>query len=181
MCKEFLTKTIKIPKNVTISKTDDNLLVLEGIQGVIPVKVNENIAIQYDSQYLTLQLTNNNKDNKKYLGLYNSLLKTHLKGITQNFKINLFLNGIGFKVKELEQNLVFKLGYSHDITVSIPENIKVSILNNTNIILYGPNWEKLTQFASNIKRLKKVEPYKGKGILFKNEKVLRKEGKKNKK
>ena len=93
---------------------------------------------------------------KKYLGLYNSLIKTHLKGITQKFKINLFLKGIGLKVQKIENDLIFKLGYSHDIRIIIPINIDVSVLNNTNLILYGFNWEQLTQFASNIKKLKKM-------------------------
>jgi large subunit ribosomal protein L6 len=177
MCINIRTKKIKIPKNVTITY-QENSLILAAIHGTTLVKINPNLVITNDKDYIFLTVTDKYK---KYLGLYNSLIKTHLKGITQKFKINLFLKGIGLKVQKIENDLIFKLGYSHDIRIIIPINIDVSVLNNTNLILYGFNWEQLTQFASNIKKLKKVEPYKGKGILLKNEQILRKEGKKNKK
>lgn len=180
MCTNSGTKTIKIPKNVVITH-EGNSLILSSTHGTTHVKINPNIVITHDMDYIFLTIPKNFKLYKKYLGLYYSLIKTHLKGITQKFKINLFLKGIGFKVQRLEHSLIFKLGYSHDIKKVIPQGIEVAIFNNTNIILYGFNWEQLTQFASDIKALKKVEPYKGKGILFKNEQVLRKEGKKNKK
>lgn len=180
MCIKIVTKKIKIPKNVIITY-QDNCLILSAVHGTTRVPLSSNLSITNDTDYLYLTIPTNYKKNKKYLGLYNSLLKTHLKGITQRFKINLFLKGIGLKVHKVDTSLIFKLGYSHEIKIIIPVNIDVSILNNTNIILYGFNWEQLTQFASNIKRLKKVEPYKGKGILLKNEQILRKEGKKNKK
>lgn len=177
MCTNIRTKKIKLPKNVTITYREDSLI-LSGIHGTTSVKINSNLVITNDINYIFLTVSTKYKN---YLGLYYSLLKTHLKGITQKFKINLFLKGIGLKVQKLENELVFKLGYSHDIKIIIPQNIDVTVFHNTNLILYGFNWEQLTQFASNIKKLKKVEPYKGKGILLKNEQILRKEGKKNKK
>ena len=182
MCKNLNSKLIKIPKNVTISiEKCTNEIVLSNEHNTIKLKLNKNINIIKDYNYITLQLLNNNKENKKYLGLYASLLKKNMKGVAQKFKLNLYLNGIGFKVNKLENRLIFKLGYSHDIIIDIPEGIEVSIIKKVQIFIYGSNWGKLTQFAHTIKRLKKVEPYKGKGILLKNEKVLRKEGKKNKK
>lgn len=180
MCTTSGTKKIQIPKNVILTY-DGNSLILSSTHGTTRVKGHSNIVITNDSEYIYLTVPKNLKLYKKYLGLYDSLIKTHLKGITQKFKVNLFLKGIGFKVQKLDQYLIFKLGYSHEIKTVIPQGIEVAIFNNTNIILYGFNWEHLTQFASNIKNLKKVEPYKGKGILLKNEQILRKEGKKNKK
>jgi len=177
MCIPIRTKKIKLPKNVTVTYQGDSLI-LAGIHGTTAVKINSNLVITNDINHIFLTVPTKYK---KYLGLYYSLLKTHLKGITQKFKINLFLKGIGLKVQKLENDLIFKLGYSHDIKIIIPNNIDVTVFQNTNLILYGFNWEQLTQFASNIKKLKKVEPYKGKGILLKNEQILRKEGKKNKK
>lgn len=173
-------KEIKIPKNVNVSLKDNNIL-LTGLHGNSQININPNINIKINSNFIYLSSINNKKENKKFIGLYNSLIKKNLKGLSQNYKINLFLNGIGFKVKQVENKLIFKLGYSHDIEVDIPENINVSILRSTQLIFYGANWAELTQYVHNIKKLRKVEPYKGKGILLKNETVLRKEGKKNKK
>merc|ERR1712127_1111211 len=96
----------------------------------------------------------------------------NLKGVSQKFKVHLILKGIGFKVSQIDKSLKFKLGFSHDISIEIPNDIEARIIDSNQIILYSSNWNKLTQFSHIIKRLKKVEPYKGKGILLKNETVL---------
>ena len=176
------SKLIKIPKNVTVFiEKNTNEIFASSNHSTNKLKLNKNINIVKESGYIILQLLGNNKKNKKYLSLYASLLKTMLKGISQKFKLNLYLNGIGFKVNKIENRLIFKLGYSHDIVIDIPDGVDVSVVKMVQLLIYGSNWDKLTQFAHIIKRLKKVEPYKGKGILLKNEKILRKEGKKNKK
>jgi len=110
--------------------------------------------------------------------LFNSLILKKKRGITQRLKLNLLLNGIGYKVKLNSQFLTFKLGYSHIINVLIPKNIKVQILKSTIIILYSNDWDCLTKFAHSLKKLRKIDPYKGKGILFKDEIIIKKEGKK---
>lgn len=182
MYRNLNNKLIKIPKNVTVSiENCTNEMILSSTYSTIKLKLNKNISVKKEPDLIILQPLKNDKENKKFLGLYASLLKRNLKGLSQKFKLNLYLNGIGFKVNKIENRLVFKLGYSHDIIMDIPDGIEVSIVKMVQIIIYGSNWENLTQFAHSIKRLKKVEPYKGKGILLKNEKVLRKEGKKNKK
>lgn len=173
-------KKIKLPKNVMISY-QNQCIILSAIHGTTHLPILPNLKITHDTDYIYITLMEETKANKKYLGLYDSLLKTHLKGITQKFKLHLILKGIGFKVQKLETTLLFKLGYSHEIEMAIPNDITVSVLTSNQLILYGFNWERITQFASKIKKLKRVEPYKGKGILLKNEKILRKEGKKNKK
>ncbi len=182
MQEKILNKKIKIPKNTKVSFENlNNIILISGLYGESEIKINSNIEITINSDFITISSKENKKEFKKYLGLYNSLIKSQLKGISQKFKVNLFLNGIGFKVNKVENQLIFKLGYSHDIILEIPSDINVSLLKSTQIILYSSDWGKLTQFAHIIKKLKEVEPYKGKGILLKNETVLRKEGKKNKK
>lgn len=180
MCQLPLSKKIKLPKNVTVT-IQENLLTLSALHGTTHLRLHPTIQVTQDPQFLQLTLAKPLPTHKKYLGLFHSLVKTHLKGITQKFKLTLLLKGIGFKVQKQDTTLLFKLGYSHDIHLAIPDDIDVSVLTPTQLILYGFHWEHLTQFASTIKKLKRVEPYKGKGILFKHEKILRKEGKKNKK
>lgn len=166
-----------------------NTFYFNSSQETLTLKVNENIFVKIlnsrinkKNKLIFLSLKKKNKKEfKKLLPLYISLINTYLKGVIQKFKINLYLKGIGFKVNKIENQLNLKLGFSHEINLFIPKNIKVLVINSNQIILYGSNWNELTQFAHNIKRYKKIEPYKGKGILLKNEKILRKEGKKNKK
>ena len=182
MQESISNKKIKIPKNIKVSLNNlNNVISISDLNNKSEIEVNSNIKIYIDPGFIIISYKK--KEFKKYLGLYNTLIKSHLKGISQKFKVNIFLNGLGFKAKldQCKDNLVFRLGYSHDIILNIPENIEVSILKPTQITLHGADWGKLTQFAHSIKKLKKVEPYKGKGILLKNETVLRKEGKKNKK
>lgn len=182
MTQKSIRKEIKIPKDVTVVLKNNNLILLSSIHGSCELNLNKNIQIEINSNYIYLtDKLNSKKEYKKYLGLYSSLLKTNLKGLSQRFKIGLFLNGIGYKVQKIDNKLSFKLGYSHEIFVDIPDYIEVLIIKPTQIVFYGANWDKLTQYVHNIKKLRKIEPYKGKGILLKNETVLRKEGKKNKK
>lgn len=117
---------------------------------------------------------------KKKKKLYKQLVLFKIKGLLQKFKVNLNLIGIGFKVFIQNNKLIFKLGYSHNIIIEIPPNIKVLNKNNK-IIFYSIDFMFLTQFVFFIKSYKFVEPYKGKGLTLNFEKVLRKEGKKSKK
>lgn len=120
--------------------------------------------------------------NKKKLGLSKSLILYNLNYKSKKYKIKLIINGIGQKIKHFSDlNILnLKLGYSHDIKLKIPENIKLKIIKSKEIILSSYDLNNLTQFAHNIKKLKKIDIYKGKGILFKNEIILKKEGKKTK-
>jgi len=182
MTRKLITKGIKIPNGVTVLLKNNNSILLSSINGSYKLDTNKNIQISIDLNYIYLiNCFKNKNESKKYLNLYTSLLKTNLKGLSQKFKINLFLNGIGYKVQKIDNILYFKLGYSHEIKVNIPPYIDILILKPTQILFYGTDWNKLTQYVHNIKRLRKIEPYKGKGILLKNETILRKEGKKNKK
>ena len=103
-----------------------------------------------------------------------------IKGITQGYKLKLILKGIGFKSFIEKNNLKLKIGFSHDINIKIPDNIKI-IQQSNNLIFSSIDYILLTQFVHFVKNHKKPEPYKGKGLLLKDEKILIKEGKKSKK
>ena len=127
-----------------------------------------------------LLLTCNIKNKKSIINLYTKLIKIKIKGIFQGFKLTLVLKGIGFK-SVIEKNvLILKLGFSHNINIIIPSNIE--IINHSNTLIFSSiDYIFLNQFVHYVKNHKKPEPYKGKGLLFKNEKILQKEGKKSKK
>jgi large subunit ribosomal protein L6 len=172
---------IKIPKNITIIK-NKNILNLKGPLGEIKLNIMDSIYIFIKNKNILLNFNNLflKKKKKSFLNLYKSLIKLKIKGILQNFKLNLFLKGLGFKAFIEENLLILKLGYSHSIEIIIPKNIK--IINQSNKLIFISNdWLYLTRYVHYIKNFKKPEPYKGKGLLLKNEIIILKEGKKSKK
>lgn len=174
----FVDKVIKIPKNINI-KIEKNNLFFEGLLGKLSLTFTDEIIFFFKKNELKLIL-NVQKNKKSILNLYNKLIKIKIKGILQGFKLNLILKGIGFKAFIENNNLILKLGFSHNIVIAIPENIKI-INQSNNLIFNSIDFIYLTQFVHYIKSFKKPEPYKGKGLLLKNEKILKKEGKKSKK
>jgi large subunit ribosomal protein L6 len=174
----FMDKTFKIPKNVKIN-IENNKIYFEGLLGKLSLNYINEILFFFKKNQLILIL-NSQKNKKSILNLYNKLIKLKIKGVLQGFKLNLILKGIGFKALVENSNLILKLGFSHNIIVAIPTNIKV-ISQANNLIFSSIEFIFLTQFVHFIKNHKKPEPYKGKGLLLKNEKILKKEGKKSKK
>ena len=175
----FIDKTFKIPKNVKIEIKNKNIY-FEGLLGKLSLNFINEALFFYKKNKLILVINANNNNKKSILNLYNKLIKIKIKGILQGFKLNLILKGIGFKAFIENNSLILKLGFSHNITIEIPSNIKI-INQANNLIFSSIDYVFLTQFVNFIKNHKKPEPYKGKGLLLKNEKILKKEGKKSKK
>jgi large subunit ribosomal protein L6 len=174
----FIDKIIKIPNNVEINIKDNNIF-FKSILGKLSLTfINEILFFQKKNQLIFI--INLQKNKKSILNLYNKLIKIKIKGVLQGFKLNLILKGIGFKAFIENNNLILKLGFSHNIIIPIPSNIKI-INQSNNLIFSSIDFIYLTQFVHYIKSFKKPEPYKGKGLLLKNEKILKKEGKKSKK
>jgi len=174
----FVDKIIKFPKNLKI-KIQENNIYFNGILGTLSLNFKKDIDI-YSKKNQLILIINTEKNKKSILNLYNKLIKIKIKGVLQGFKLNLILKGIGFKTFIENNNLILKLGFSHNITVPIPNNIKI-INQPNNLIFSSIDYIYLTQFVHYIKNFKKPEPYKGKGLLLKNEKIIQKEGKKSKK
>lgn len=174
----FIDQKVKIPQNIKIQKKE-NQFFFKGPLGNLDLKLMESISFFKTTNYILLS-SNEKANKKKNINLNIVLIKLKIKGVLQGFKLNLFLKGIGFKAFIEDNVLILKLGYSHDIRVTIPENVK--IINQTNQLIFKSiDWIFLTQYVHFIKRYKKPEPYKGKGLLLKNEFIIRKEGKKSKK
>jgi large subunit ribosomal protein L6 len=174
----FVDKTFYLPNKVKITIQDQQIL-FKGSLGTLMLTFIDKIVFFYKKKQLIL-IINTQKNKKSILNLYNKLIKIKIKGILQGYKLNLILKGIGFKALIEKNNLILKLGFSHPISIPIPSNIK--IINQGNILIFSSiDYIFLTQFVHFIKSYKKPEPYKGKGLLLKNEKILKKEGKKSKK
>jgi large subunit ribosomal protein L6 len=174
----FVDKIIKIPTNVKVD-IQDQTIYFEGLLGKLSLTCMNEILFFYKKNQLIFIL-NTQKNKKSILNLYNKLIKIKIKGVLQGYKLNLILQGIGFKAFIEKNVLTLKLGFSHPISIPIPSNIKM-ISQSNHLICSSIDYIFLTQFVHLIKSYKKPEPYKGKGLLLKNEKIIKKEGKKSKK
>lgn len=174
----FIDKSLIFQKNIKIYK-ENRTLFLKASSSFLSLTFTPYVSFFIRKNTLLVSISEGiNK--KSILNLYLTLIKMKIKGILQGFKIRLIFKGIGFKSFIEGNNLILKLGFSHNITVPIPENIKV--LNQTNSLIFSSiDYIFLHQFVYRIRNYKKPEPYKGKGLLFKNEKIIQKEGKKSKK
>lgn len=167
---------LNIPKDIEI-KINDNWIELKGPLGTIKKKKSNLIKLFFEESTRKLWLTSNNI----YLNnFYISMLNKLIWGIWKGYSIKLNIIGVGYKVFLEKDKLIFKIGFSHNIVYDIPENIKIKISSQKAlvIIIFGSNLQKITQVAAEIKALKPVEPYKGKGIRYFNEYIKIKEGKK---
>ena len=175
---------IKIPSKLKLKIIDTKtILTFSNSECSVNLKISDTLNIGLTDNVLTITPKNNNNNNKhkQLLGLYKTLIHNCIKGLTQNFKIIMNLKGVGFKASLIDKKLNFKLGFSHEILLEIPETIKVQIFKPTQIILLGHNLNEITQFAHNIKKLKKLDPYKGKGVFLSYDTPISlKEGKRNK-
>lgn len=167
---------ITIPDNVTIDYNGSNIKV-QGKFGTLETNIPETIAIQQDKSILQVSLRNETRNFRALHGLYRTLINNMIVGVSEQFQLTLILKGVGYRAAVQGNEITLNLGYSHPVKMEIPETIGVEIIQNTTINLKSCDKEKLGLFASKIRAWRRPEPYKGKGILYKNEQIIRKAGK----
>jgi large subunit ribosomal protein L6 len=171
---------ITIPDNVDINYSDSQITV-KGKFGTLQTKIPNIIGIQQNDSVLKVSLNNEARNLRSLHGLYRTLINNMVIGVSEQFQLTLVLKGVGYRAAVQGQGIVLNLGYSHPVQMDIPENISVEVVQNTTINLKSCDKEKLGLFAANIRAWRRPEPYKGKGILYKGEQILRKAGKTGKK
>ena len=172
-------KPVLIPKDTKV-KVEGGKLVMTGPKGSRELTINDKIftlTISEDN-LLTLKKKNKNEDSNIIWGTTRSIINSALIGVSAGHEKTLELTGVGFRANLKGNILNLQIGFSHDVSYKIPEGIKILVEKNTTIKISGIDKELVGKIASEIKMLKPVEPYKGKGIKEKNQYVLRKEGKK---
>ena len=167
---------ITIPKNVNINYVDSKIIV-KGEFGVLETQIPAIIKIQQDDSILKVSLKNETRNLRSLHGLYRTLINNMIIGVSEQFQISLILKGVGYRAVVQKKEIVLNLGYSHPVKINIPDNISIEVIQNTTINLKSCDKEKLGLFASNIRAWRRPEPYKGKGILYKDEQIIRKAGK----
>lgn len=150
---------------------------VEGPLGKVKVAVPQGIECKIEENSLIVKRRDDSAQQKSFHGLTRQLIANAVYGVEKGFKKELDIVGVGFKAQVEGKKVVFNIGYSHPIELPIPDGIKITIDKGTHIVVEGANKEVVGQIASIIRHYKKPDPYKGKGIIFTGEKLIRKAGK----
>lgn len=167
---------ITIPESVDVNYSDSEITV-KGKFGTLQTQIPDTIGIQQDESILKVSLKNEARNLRSLHGLYRTLINNMIIGVSEQFQITLILKGVGYRAAVQGKEIVLSLGYSHPVKINIPDDISIEVVQNTTINLKSCDKEKLGLFASNIRAWRRPEPYKGKGILYKDEQIIRKAGK----
>ena len=169
-------KPINIPAGVTVS-VDNGVVTVKGPKGTLTQKVHPNITVEVDGAVVNVTRPNDEKLNRSLHGLTRSLIANMVEGVTNGYKKELEVNGVGYRVQKQGKDCVMNLGYSHQVIVSDTDDIKIEVPNPNKIIITGIDKQKVGQFAAEVREKRPPEPYKGKGIKYVDEVIRRKEGK----
>ena len=170
---------INIPENVDINYSGSELTV-KGKFGTLQTVIPDSIGIQQNESILKVSVNNETRQLRSLHGLYRTLINNMVIGVSEQFQLTLILKGVGYRAVVQGKEIVLSLGYSHPVKMDIPENVSVEVAQNTTINLKSCDKELLGLFASKIRAWRRPEPYKGKGILYKDEQIIRKAGKSGK-
>lgn len=168
-------KFIEVPSGVKINVAGQNVTV-ESAKGKLSMMVDPSVEIKLEGQQLTCHLKADSKDHAKH-GLTRNLINNMIKGCSTGFKEELDVVGVGFKANVRGQELDLALGFSHPVVYKVPAGIKITVEKQTHLIIEGADKQMVGQVASEIRRYRKPEPYKGKGVKYTDEKIVRKAGK----
>ena len=172
---------VTIPQGVTITIGNDNVVTVKGPKGELKQPIDRDIKVEVQDGQLTLGRPTDQIRHRAMHGLYRALIANLVKGVTDGYKKNLELVGVGYKASNQGNLLDLSLGYSHNIIFEVPKELKVATAQekgqNPTISLEGIDKQLLGQVAAKIRSLRKAEPYKGKGVKYKDEVIRRKAGK----
>lgn len=172
---------ISIPEGVSIQVSEANMVTVKGPKGELNQQVNQDMKIKIEEKELVVSRPSESKQHKSLHGLYRSLINNMVEGVSKGFEIKLELVGVGYRAESKGQLLELSLGYSHDIVIELPPEIKFEAKterrSNPVITLTSIDKQLIGHVASKIRSFRKPEPYKGKGIKFVGEQIRRKAGK----
>lgn len=173
---------VEIKDGVTVTKTE-KAIVVKGPKGELSVRLDTKNAglVDVEVQEKQVVVTPKDENDKATRAMWGTMarnIKQAVTGVTDGFEIAMGMKGVGFKAVVKGKDLVLTAGYSHDVILPIPEGITVENSSATEFVIRGADKQVLGMFADKVRKVRKPEPYKGKGIFYKSEKILRKEGKK---
>lgn len=170
-------KIIQVPGDVTVTIANDNTATVTGPKGTLVKQFSPVIVIEQDGEIITVKRSSEAKAHKQLHGTTRALLANMIDGVHEGFKKELEIVGIGYRATMQGNKLVLNMGYSHPVEMIPEEGVKIETPNQTTIIVSGIDKERVGEIAAQIRAVRKPEPYKGKGIKYKDETIIRKEGK----
>ena len=168
---------ITVPAGVTVTIGANNEVTVKGPKGELVQRMPADIMIEQSGETIEVKRPTDDKEHRSLHGLTRSLLHNMVVGVTDGFKKQLEINGVGYRAAMQGNKLVMNLGYSHQVEMEEIDGITIDVPQPNQIIISGPDKQKVGQFAANVREKRPPEPYKGKGIKYVDEHIRRKEGK----
>ena len=170
-------KPVAIPSGVTAT-IEAGQLSVKGPKGTLALQLRDEISYTLEGEGISVKPANATKQARAFWGMQRTLVQNLITGVTEGFTKKLLITGVGYRAAAQGKNLKLQLGYSHDVDFPVPEGIEIKTPDNTTVEISGIDKQKVGQVAAEIRRWRKPEPYKGKGIKYRGEYIFRKEGKK---
>jgi large subunit ribosomal protein L6 len=171
----------KVPVPVPAGVTADianGVLSVKGPKGTLTLTLRDEISYVVEEGKIVVRPANDTKQARAFWGMQRTLVSNLVTGVTEGYSKTLLITGVGYRANAQGKNLKLQLGYSHDVDFPVPEGIEIKTPDNTTVEISGIDKQKVGQVAAEIRRWRKPEPYKGKGIKYRGEYIFRKEGKK---
>ena len=168
---------ITVPAGVTVNVADGNVVTVKGPKGELTKALRPEMIIKQEGSTITVDRPSDDKLHRSLHGLTRTLLHNMIVGVTDGYKKELEVNGVGYRVAKEGNKLVMNLGFSHQVTVEEIEGITIEVPSANKIVISGTDKQKVGQFAAEVREKRPPEPYKGKGIKYVDEVIRRKEGK----
>ena len=171
------SSAITIPADVTVSH-DGGVMVVKGKNGELTAPLHDDVELSLVDNVATLKPARDTRQAKALWGTMRASLSNMVVGVSAGFTRKLEINGVGYRAAMQGNKLVLSLGYSHPVEMEVPAGLTVNVENNTNIMISGADKQRLGQFAAEVRAKRPPEPFKGKGVKYADEYIVRKEGKK---
>ncbi len=174
---------IAVPPRVQVNWTEENLVTVKGPKGELSSKVDPDLILKLENGQLLVNRPSDSKEHKAKHGLYRTLVNNMVMGVTNGYSKQLEIHGVGYRAAKVGNNLVIQVGYSHPVEVQPPPGITLNVdgidaaTKATKVSVSGIDKQLVGEVAATIRRIRKPEPYKGKGIRYAGEKIRRKAGK----
>ena len=170
-------RPVPLPSGVTAT-TEGQILSVKGPKGTLSLQMRDEIRYDISEDGISVQPGNDTKQARAFWGMQRTLVSNLVQGVTEGFTKVLEITGVGYRANAQGNKLKLQLGYSHDVDLDVPEGLEVKTPDQTTIEISGIDKQAVGQLAAEIRRWRKPEPYKGKGIRYRGEYIFRKEGKK---
>ncbi len=170
-------RPVPVPQGVTAT-VDGQTVVAKGPKGELKFLVNDEVLVKLDEGEISVQPRDDSKDARSKWGMSRTQIENILKGVKDGFERKLEISGVGYRAAMQGKNLQLALGFSHDVVYEAPEGVSIAVPKPTEIVVSGIDKQAVGQAAAEIRKYRGPEPYKGKGVRYADERIVRKEGKK---